>query len=144
MIRLYAFSSKFSSALTSPDDFYGQNIIANTMRLGYMYDQSEFNRLTQSPLSHDIFINKIGHDLSGKFIKLADGFKVDDHQDVIHIKNSELPKVLSLFDKLNSVSSKAGPNTVDVVDFIVDFLRLSLSKGYDVVSTSELGWKFGD
>lgn len=139
MIQLYAFPSDLTSSILAAESVTSIQHILQILHFSCDYNKPEYTQLTQSPLRHDIFINEISDDLAGEVISLSHSTK----DKAILIRNQRLAKILKTFDAIQEASGLRSTSP-DLPTFIIDFLRLSCSKGYDLLSTSDLSWKYGD
>ena len=143
MIKLYAFAplKDFDSIQKKKLDL---NPILKSMQHTFEYDHSQYTQLSRSVLRHDLFINTIDKDFSGKLVPLHLDNRIDNLDEIIFIENSKLPAVYSVFDLVQKASQQTSPVEPPFIQAIVDFLKKAHSEGYDAISTSKLSWQYGD
>lgn len=144
MIHLYATLSDTTKFFLSSINTIEHQRHLYTLHLAYSYTHSEYLLLKQSPLQHDLFANHISADLTGEVMQLANGTQLNNSDKIILIKNEKLGQLLKTFDVIDQIAGKYVQRTATAPSLIVDFLRLSYTNGYDLISASNLTWNYGD
>lgn len=143
MIKLYAFTplKDYSSLQKTKVDL---SPIIKSLVHSFDYNHSEYLQLSRSILRHDLFVNTIDKDFSGKLLTVHPENKIDGKDEIILIENSNLPAIFSVFDLIQKASQQSTSVEPPFIQDIVEFLKMAHAKGFDVVSTSKLSWQYGD